>query len=204
MKIIVFGASGGTGLEVLKGAIRQGHEVTAFVRNADKITEQHERLTIRCGDATDREAVSAAIEGHEAVISCLGTRGFGKSNALTTMTAELLHGMKEHNVQRIVYLASAGIHDEIPGVIGKLTGMLLRNVLADHRQAVGQITASGLEWTIVRPLQLVNGPLTAKYRTSLLGVPSKGSRIARADVAHFLLIALLEPQFIEASVGLAY
>lgn len=204
MKIIVFGATGGTGRHVVRQALEQGFDVTAFVRNPAKMDVSHERLRIVQGDALDREAVSAAIAGHDAVVSCLGSsRGLKPSTELQEMTRSIVGGMREHGVGRIVYTASAGIHGEIPGLSGKLVMYLLRHVLADHRAAVEHIRQSGLTWTIVRPLGLTDRPLTGMYREAEDGVPPKSMSIPRADVAHFILKALRDPRYHNKSVGIA-
>lgn len=204
MKIIVFGATGGTGRHVLEQALQQGYGVTAFVRSPGKLGLSDERLTVIRGDAFDREQVAAAIRGHDAVVSCLGSsRGTKKTTELREMTANLVAGMQAHGVERIVYTASAGIHREIPGIAGKLVMAMLKNVLEDHRAAVDMIRESGLNCTIVRPLGLTDRPFTGVYRESMDGVPGKSWSIPRADVAHFILKALRDPRYDRTSVGIA-
>ncbi|MGC2637567.1 MAG: NAD(P)H-binding protein, partial [Acidobacteriaceae bacterium] len=73
MKIVVFGASGGTGQELLKQGVAAGHEVTAFVRDPKSVTGG-ERLRVVVGDARDAKAVALAIAGQDAVLSALGAR----------------------------------------------------------------------------------------------------------------------------------
>ena len=75
MKLIIFGATGGTGRQCVDQALAQGHEVTAFVRQPEALTVQHPDLTIIQGDITDQGAVQRAILSHDVVISALGTRG---------------------------------------------------------------------------------------------------------------------------------
>jgi len=204
MKLVVFGASGGTGREFVKQALERGYEVTAFVRNPQKLEFAHERLRLVVGDAMNREQASAAIAGQDAVVSCLGNPGMGKSTAMNDMTGHIIDGMEEHGVKRILYVASAGIENELTGLIGKLAGWALRHVLADHRRAVERIKGAGMNWTIARPLQLTNGPLTGSYRQTAQGVPAGGSRISRADAAHYLVNALESPDSSNRSIGLAY
>ncbi|SDW68510.1 NAD(P)-dependent oxidoreductase [Paenibacillus sp. CF384] len=209
MKIIVFGASGRTGQEVVRQALEQGQAVTAFVRSPQKLNidlpgRGDAKLRYMQGDALDREAVSRAIEGHDSVVSCLGTKGFSRGESLSEMTANLIAGMQKHDVGRISYVASAGIYKEIPGVTGFLVQLLLRQVLANHRKAADALEASGLQWTIVRPLQLVNGRLRGEYLEARHGVPSGKGRISRADVAHFLLRTLKDMTYVNQSVALSY
>ena len=204
MKIIVFGASGGVGQSVVKQAIENGFEVTAFVRTPAKLEVAHENLNVIQGDALNPAEVSAAIAGHEAVVSCLGSdQGMKKSTELSDMVKNIVAGMQEHGVDRIVYTASAGVHNELTGVSGKLMMGMLKNALADHRAAVDHIKAHGLAYTIVRPMGLTNGPFTGEYRETESGVPEKSKTIPRADVAHFILKALNNAQYENKSIGIA-
>ena len=204
MNIIVFGATGGVGRHVVRQALEEGFGVTAFARNPAKLDILHEKLRVVRGDAFNPGEVSAAIAGHDAVVSCLGSsQGLKRSTELQEMTRNVVSGMLERGVKRIVCTASAGIDREIPGLSGKLIMYLLRHALADHRAAVGLIRESGLNYTIVRPLGLTNREFTGRYRESADGVPAKSMSIPRADVAHFILKALRDPRYHNASIGIA-
>lgn len=204
MKIIVFGATGGVGQSVVKQAVESGLEVTAFVRTPAKLETAHEKLTVIQGDAFNPAEVSAAIAGHDAVVSCLGSsQGMKRSSELEEMTEHIVAGMQAHGVKRIVYTASAGIHNELPGFSGKLMMGMLKNALIDHRAAADWIESHGLVYTIVRPMGLTNGAFTGKYREAAEGVPEKSKTIPRADVAHFILKALKDPSYENTSIGIA-
>ena len=204
MKIIIFGASGGVGKFVVQQGLDAGMEVTAFVRTPSKIEMNHENLNIIQGDAFNSAEVSAAVAGHDAVISCLGSsKGMKKSEELQNMTKNIVEGMKEHNVDRIVYTASAGVHKELTGIMGKLIMQLLKNALIDHRAAVEYIQDAGLNYTIVRPMGLSDKEFTGEYREAASGVPAKSSSIPRADVAHFIIKALTDSSYENTSIGLA-
>lgn len=204
MKIIVFGATGGVGQSVVKQAVENGFEVTAFVRTPEKLQTTHEKLTIIKGDTFNQQEVTAAIAGHDAVVSCLGSsQGMKKSTELQDMVKNIVAGMQEQDVKRIVYTASAGIYNELPGISGKLMMGMLKNALTDHRAAVDWIESHGLNYTIVRPMGLTNGPFSGQYREAAEGVPEKAKSIARADVAHFILKALNNPQYENTSIGIA-
>ncbi|MCP1146587.1 NAD(P)-dependent oxidoreductase [Lysinibacillus endophyticus] len=204
MKIIVFGATGGVGKSVVKQALEKGFEVTAFVRTPSKVELKHEQLHILQGDAFNKEEVAAAIAGHDVVVSCLGSsQGMKKSTELEQMTKNIVDGMRENKVNRIIYTASAGINNEIPGITGKMVMKMLKNALIDHRNAVDYIEANGLNFTIVRPMGLTNDPLTGEYREAKIGVPEKAKSIPRADVAHFIVKALSDKQYENASISIA-
>lgn len=204
MKIIVFGATGGVGKSVVQQSLHAGLEVTAFVRTPSKLEIKHENLKAIQGDAFSSAEVSAAIAGHDAVISCLGSNtGMKKSEEIQSMTKNIVEGMKENNVDRIVYTASAGVHNELTGIMGKVIMQLLKNALNDHRAAVGHIQDAGLNYTIVRPMGLSDKEFTGKYREDVSGVPAKSSSIPRADVAHFIVKALTDSSYENSSIGLA-
>lgn len=204
MKIIVFGATGGVGQFVVKQGLETGFEITAFVRTPAKLAISHENLTVIQGDAFNQAEVTAAIAGHDAVVSCLGSsRGMKKSTELQEMTKNIVVGMQEQNVERIVYIASAGVHNELTGISGKLIKALLKNTLSDHRAAVEYIKSYKLNYTIVRPMSLTNHDFTGKYREATTNVPSKSSSIPRADVAHFILKALADSNYVNTSIAVA-
>lgn len=204
MKIIVFGATGGIGQFVVSQGLEDGFEVTAFVRTPTKLEVSHENLHIVQGDAFNQAEVSASIADHDAVVSCLGSsKGMKKSTELQEMAKNIVIGMQEHNVKRIVYTASAGIHKELTGLSGKLVMGMLKNPLIDHRAAFDYIEAQGLNYTILRPMSLSNLPFTGEYRESTTSVPEKSRSIPRADVAHFILKALVDTKYDYMSIGIA-
>lgn len=204
MKIIVFGATGGVGQQGVTQALEKGIEVTAFVRTPSKMKTTNASLQIVQGDAFNKEEVAAAIAGHDAVVSCLGSsQGMKKSTELAEMTKNIVDSMQTHHMQRIVYVASAGIHKEIPGMSGKIVRMLLKNALIDHRNAVDYIQANELNFTIARPMSLTNEAFTGTYRESTNAVPEKSRSISRADVAHFIVKALRDEKYEHTSVGIA-
>ncbi|MEK4513507.1 NAD(P)-dependent oxidoreductase [Paenibacillus sp. FSL K6-2524] len=204
IKIIVFGATGGVGQCVVKQALERGFEVTAFVRTPSKLQVKHEQLHIIQGDGFNRVEVTQAIAGHDAVVSCLGSsQGMKKSTELAEMTKNIVDGMMDHKIYRIVYTASAGIHNEIPGISGKLVMKMLKNALIDHQGAVNYIVANKLNYTIARPMGLTNKPLTGQYRESATSVPDKSKTISRANVADFIVKALGDSTYDCSSIGIA-
>lgn len=203
MKIVVFGATGGVGQHVVSQALKAGFHVTAFVRDPAKLEQSHRNLTVVEGDAFNAEAVAGAIAGHDAVVSCLGSsQGMKKSTELQQMATHIVDGMKAHEVKRIVYTATAGIHKELVGLSGKFVMWLLRHAIADHRGAVEYIQSNDLNYTIVRPMSLTDRPLTGQYREADTGLPDKSrSIISRADVAHFIVKALKDKRYHHTSVA---
>lgn len=204
MKMIVFGATGGVGQYVVRQGLEAGFAVTAFVRTPAKLNISHENLKVIQGNAFNQGEVSEAIAGHDAVVSCLGSsNGMKKSTELQEMIKNIVSGMKEHHVERIIYTASAGVHKELSGLSGKLAMEMLKNALIDHRAAVDHIQANKLNYTIVRPMGLTNQPFTGKYRESSTSVPEKARSIPRADVAHFIIKALRDSRYEKSSIGIS-
>ncbi len=203
MKVIIFGASGRTGQLAVAQALAAGMEVTAFVRNPQALAATA-NLRIVIGQVLNYEDVRQAIAGQDAVVSCLGGPGTQVSTVITEMTGTIVQAMQAVGVKRIVQMSSAGIHDELPGIVGKFVALMLKNPLRDHRGAFAILAQSGLEYTVARPLSLVDGPLTGVYREVETGVPAKARNIARADVAHFLIKAVQDETYVGESIGLAY
>ncbi|TCI50896.1 NAD(P)-dependent oxidoreductase [Exiguobacterium sp. SH1S21] len=202
MKLFVLGATGRTGHQFVDQAIEHGHHVTAFVREQKKLIPTPQ-LEIIEGDVSDSSALTDALKGHDAVISCLGT-DLSDPDFLASVTDALVPAMKANDVTRILYLASAGIDKEIPGIAGTVVTFMLRKPLRDHRAAVDLWRNSSFDYTIVRPMQLTDGPRTSVYRTDIDGIPADGKQISRADVAQFMLNTVEENSFVRQSVGLAY
>ncbi|TCI77085.1 NAD(P)-dependent oxidoreductase [Exiguobacterium sp. SH0S1] len=202
MKLFVLGATGRTGHQFVDQAIEHGHHVTAFVREQKKLIPTPQ-LEIIEGDVTDSSALTDALKGHDAVISCLGT-DLSDADFLASVTDALVPAMKANDVTRILYLASAGIDKEIPGIAGTVVTFMLRKPLRDHRAAVDLWRNSSFDYTIVRPMQLTDGPRTSVYRTDIDGIPADGKQISRADVAQFMLNTVEENSFVRQSIGLAY
>ncbi len=205
MKIIVFGASGKTGREIVKQAVAGGHSVTAFVRDPDSMPLDSfgSNLRVVKGDVLDAAAVAEAIFGHRAVLSALGARTLKKTQVLAHALPNILAGMRQHYVTRIVVLGAAGVKRDS----GKYqTGLfnigfwvikrtLLRHPFADQAAQERILAASQMDYTIVRPPRLTDGEITGKYRVVPDALPTGGRRISRADVADFMLQQLTDPRF---------
>lgn len=202
MKLIVFGATGGVGQEFVKQALEKGHEITVFVRTPAKITTAG--IHIIQGDAFNADEVATAIEGHEAVVTCLGsTEGPEKNTSIEKMTRNIADGMEKHGVRRIIYCASAGVDKELPGLMGKMVMKMLEKPLTDHRNALNYLLSKDIVYTIARPMGLKNNPIQLDYTEVFDGPPSGASSIPRASVAHFMVKALEDKKYENATVGLA-
>jgi len=202
MKIIVFGASGGTGKEIVRQAIEQGHTVTAFVRDPSSLSP-HENLEIFQGDLFDPASVSSAIEGNRAVLSALGSRTLRREGLLSRAIPNILAGMDEHYIQRIIVLGAAGARypaDKYQTgwyklIFKTMKATFLRHPFKDQAAQERLLEESGMDFTIVRPPRLNNKTDADDVRVLPDGLPSGGLQISRADVADFMLQQLTDPRF---------
>ena len=189
MKIAIFGATGGTGSELVKQALERGHSVTAFVRNSAQLAENGDGLTVMTGNIHDSASVERCVQGHDAVICALGARDLKKTMIRTEGTVNIINAMKDNNVRRLFVVSSMGVGESWNSLsmVNKLFfALLLKSTRADHEAQEAAVKASGLDWTIIRPSGLVNTPRTGAYSIGE-NIRAKTSQIPRADVADLIL-----------------
>jgi putative NADH-flavin reductase len=210
MRLLLVGATGSTGRALVAQALARGHEVTALVRNPDRLAIRHEHLRVVQGDVLDPTAVDAAVAGQEAVVSALGhKRWMIPTRILSTGTANILAAMQRHGVRRYIGMTSLGVGESWWRMGLYYTLFVLPVILQfyfwdKHRQEK-LVRASGLDWTLVRPGALTNGKPRGKWRVGRrIGNPLWTVRIARADVAHFLLDQLAGTKHLRETVALAW
>lgn len=188
MRIAVFGATGGTGRSVVEQALERGHEVTALVRRPGAL-EEREGLTVVEGDALDPDAVRRVVEGSNAVACVLGLPK-GEGTSISEGTRNICDAMQAAGVERLVTVTVLGLRDsrDDAGFFGKVViPVFLRKRLEDRVRQEEVVEASGLDWCIVRSARLVDGERSERYSAGP-GVRAKmSSKVARADVAHFVL-----------------
>jgi uncharacterized protein YbjT (DUF2867 family) len=186
MNLTVLGAAGATGTEVVEQALAVGHHVTALVRSPEKLTITNPNLHVVQGDATDRAAVSHAMNGADAVISTLGATAPVIAEAARAIVAVA----RQEGPQRIVMLSSFAVErDRLTPVSKLLTRMAMGAQIKDKTAGEEALRASSLDWTIVYATKLTNGPETEPRvvpETTKVGISHKVSRTA---VASFLLQA---------------
>ncbi|MGD9021046.1 MAG: SDR family oxidoreductase [Lysobacterales bacterium] len=209
MKILVLGATGGTGRELVKQALDAGHAVTAFVRDpAGMQGVQHGNLSVIAGDVMDATDVGEAVAGHEAVLFAVGA-GPRRTNVREQGTRNVVEAMKTNGVQRLVCLSSMGVGDSkanLPWFTKHvIVGIYLRHAFADHERQEAVVRQSGLDWTLVRPPHLKEGPHTGVYQHGFaVTYRDIEGWITRSDVADFMLKQLGDDRYVEASPGLSY
>jgi putative NADH-flavin reductase len=250
VRVLVFGATGGTGRALVEQALEQGHVVTAFARDPAKVPSSLQNLTVARGNMLDLESVEAAVKGQDAVLSALGIRppvwtlilvtlafqilarvlalhgslGLSvriggpilalliltpRTTALSEGTRNIVQAMEKHGVKRLICESSLGVADS-KGRLGIfynliLVPLLLRGIFADKAAQEQVIQASTLDWVIVRPTSLTNGPRTGVYRSGMdIGHWFRPTTISRADVADFMLKQLNDDTYLRKTPGVAY
>lgn len=191
-KLLVLGATGGTGRLIVAQAISRGYDVTVLARNAEK-AKGLKGAKIVIGNALDLATLRSALEGQDAVVSALGTPAspFRKVTLLSAASKVLVAAMKDEGVRKLVAITGMGagksrghggfIFDRL------IMPLMLRKVYADKNRQEDVIKNSGLDWVIVRPSVLNDKPPRGNVRALLELEGFNGGTIARADVAGFVL-----------------
>ncbi|GER89604.1 hypothetical protein KDW_37660 [Dictyobacter vulcani] len=204
MKLVIFGATGGTGRALVEQALEAGHDVTAAVRNPANYPIQHERLHIEKADVFDPAAVDAVMKGKNAVLSALGTHKRGLLGAFkpdgiySEGIKNILQGMQKNGIRRLVCVTAAAADDQfVPqGFYGSvIIPLFMRKLYADMKLMHREISKSNFDWVVVRPAQLTDYPRTDEYRISLRP-SSKDRTTRRADLAAFMLKELTDTQYL--------
>lgn len=250
MKLLIFGATGGTGRALVGQALEQGHIVTAFARDPSKLRITHPNLRVAKGDILDYSSVETAMRGQDGALSALGVRVrvvpliaivvlsqviarlahligpagwlvrigvpflailvlYRRTNTLSQGTRNILRAMEKLCVKRFVCESSLGIGDS-KGQLGLwynyvLIPILLRNIFADKEVQERLIKESKLDWVIVRPAALTNGPRVGVLRSDFeVADRSIRAKISRADVADFMLGQLTADAYLGKTPGLSY
>jgi putative NADH-flavin reductase len=208
MRLVVFGASGGTGREIIKQALDHGHEVTAFVRDSKKLAIDDRKVHIIAGDVRkDQPAIATAITGTDAIICTLGRANSLKSTGLIAASlAAIVLAAQQQDVRRLILISAFGVGDSYAGApvaMRLIFRLLLADIYCDKKAGEDLLKASGLDWTIIRPVMLTSGSRTTTYRSGerlyLNGIP----KISRADVAHFALTQLVDTTYFRKTVAIS-
>lgn len=209
MKLLIIGATRGIGLNLLKQALEKGYEVTALVRDPNRLNLHHEKLTVIEGNIVDKEAVERAVEGQDAVCVIIGIKPTRKPVSVFSIgTKNVVEAMTSSMAKKLICVTGIGAGDSknhggffYDKIINPL---LLKTIYKDKDLQEEIVQKSDLDWVIVRPGFLTNGPLTGKYRalTNLEDITT--GKISRADVAHFILHELEEKKYLRRIPLLTY
>lgn len=205
MKIAVFGATGRVGRHFVELALEKGHELQLLVRNKQDWMD-HDKLTIHIGDAREYSDVEKTLAGAEAVFSALGT---DKTTTLTDFVTALVPSMEKLRIKRVVTIGTAGIlqsrtQPELYRFQSGESNRKLTFAAEQHAAVYETFRDSSLDWTIVCPTYLPDGPLTQEYRTEEDMLPVEGKQISTADTANCAYTVLTESQSLRKRLGVAY
>jgi len=214
MNIFIAGANGGIGRQAVEQALQAGHQVTALVRNPAKLQLMHPNLNIIKGDIMQPESFADEMASQQIVLSALGVSGGLFSDKPTNLysqgNANLLKAMEQHGVKRIICISASAL--EISPVIPWYVRLvaryviqkLLKHMYADLHRMETIVKESSADWTIIRPPQLTDKPLTANYRTTVNRFLKNCLQVSRADVAHYMVSNLVNQEIYRATVEIAY
>lgn len=214
MKLTVFGATGGTGTQVVSQALAAGHQVLAVVRDPARLAvPPHAGLDVAVADVLDLAAIGDLVAGRDAVISAVGPsrRPEGKTRAAPVCSASarsITAAMAAADTRRLVVVSASGPFTEGDGLLLRyvakpIVRQLLRDAFADFIAMEQVVQASGLDWTIVRPPRLTDKPLTGRYRTRRQANVRRGLTVSRADLAHLILTVCGDPGAYRAAISIA-
>jgi uncharacterized protein YbjT (DUF2867 family) len=201
MIITIFGASGKTGQLLVKQALVLGHQIRTYVRRENALSIQHPNLKQVIGNLNNEVSIRAAVSGADACFSCLGGGSLRKQSTEITNGIQLIARiMEEENVKRFIYLSSVGVGESryymSQPIRFLIVDLLLRVPLADHAKNENTLMNSKLNWTIIRPGGLTNGPKKEELQAGSHKILLKGNpSISRASVASFMLKQLADHRY---------
>jgi putative NADH-flavin reductase len=207
----VFGASGGTGRQIVEQALGRGHEVVAFVRDPATMADlAHERLGVVVGDVLEPASVPPALRGSRAALFALSTRrGRESGRVYSDGIHNVIAGMDTYCVDRLICVSAAGVGEVHASGLSSLarrlsTSRVLRGAYEDMERMEVEVMLSQTTWTIVRPAGLTDGPLTGEYRVVEGRSVPQGRQLSRADLAAFMLKCVDIDVYDRKGVAIAY
>jgi putative NADH-flavin reductase len=208
MKIIVFGASGKTGLEVCKLAVKRGYDVVGFdIYKNDQLSGLNNFKFIK-GSVLNAYEVDQAVKGADAVVSELGVKIGSKLPLLSEGNKNIVSAMHKHKLKRLITQSAFGAlesYKKLPFYYKIIHKLVLGPMSQDKNIMEREVQKSNLDYTIIRPVRLTNGPARGKFRTGdtnlKLGI---NPRVSRKDVAIFIMDELESNQFIKKAVTITY
>ncbi len=204
MRLVILGANGKTGTQLVDLALARAHQVTAFVRSPAKITRRHPLLEVRGGDPHSVDDLASVLPGHDVVLSALGVRppqAFRPHTLVQECAASTVAAMTRAGVTRLVLVSAAVLFPE-KGLRFAFFRGLLAHVMRDLGAAEQIVRATSLDWTIARPPRLVDRS-DETYRSTRDALPARGFSMSFRAVAAFMLDAVEHRTHVHEVVGLA-
>lgn len=205
MNVLILGATGGTGLEIVKRAIERNHSVTAFVRSKHALARFNGAVNAVEGNLLDRTDLERVLVGHDAVLSAFGPRDARSHEPLVAPFAQsLVAAMTQCNINRLIILSVAFLfRNSILPPAYPLGQLFLKHHVDDCAEMEAIVRRSRMDWTIVRPPALTNKPRAENYRVGVGRLPFMGFTVSRADVADFMIRAMESGAYGREVVGVA-
>jgi len=217
MKLVIFGATGGTGSCLVEQAVAAGHEVTAVVRDPGRlaVTDRlgaagRQRLRIVTADVMDPAMITPVVAGADAVLSALGPHGNGPTTISQDSVRSIIQAMQKSGIRRLLTVSGSVVTDAGEGPFMRYLAKplvrrtALRHVCADMRRAEEEVRESDLDWTIMRPPRLTGKAATGTYRTAVDRNLPRGYTVSRADLAACMLTLLADAATVRRHVCIAY
>ena len=188
MKLVIFGASGATGRQLVQQALETGHAVTVLLRSANSLAIAHPRLTPIVGTLDHPATVQAAISGADVVVSVLGVRKGGPQTVCTDGMRSILPAMQRAGVRRLIALSAYGAAEtRAASWFIRVVRLLIAGKMRDKDGMEALVRTSATDWTLVRPPALTNGAASGSYRCGVALRPGVTGHVSRADLAAFIL-----------------
>ncbi|PAF33267.1 SDR family oxidoreductase [Paenibacillus sp. 7516] len=206
MQILVLGATGRVGSQIVAKALKEQHHVTVLVRQSEKCQVNDENLTIIQGNVLNQEDIKRAIHGADVVISALNTDG---TNTLSESIPLIIDAMYEEGIKRIITVGTAGILQSrlSPSILRYQSSESRRKstrAAEEHHRVYSLLQESTLEWTIVCPTYLPDGEHKGVYRVERDVLPEGGTEISVSDTAEFTYNQVKDDSYIKTRVGICY
>jgi uncharacterized protein YbjT (DUF2867 family) len=208
LRLFIVGGSGRTGSQLLPQLLEAGHTAVVLARRPDSISLKHVRLQVVAGDVKQPASIAAALDGIDAAIVVLTPPSMrGVVDTFAVGARNVVTAMEQKGVRRLLFVTSGAVEDD-PGMAWMfrfvIKPLMMSKVYADARCAEEIVRGSSLDWTLVRPPQLVDGPATGVYRVSPRFLPPGGAKLSRGDLAHFLAGEVTRNENVRGTPTLAY
>jgi uncharacterized protein len=206
LNILILGATGRVGSQIVTYALHDRHHVTVLVRTPEKIQINSENLTIIQGNVLNKNDIVRAMHGIDVVISALNTDG---TITLSESMPLIIKAMENEGIQRIITIGTAGILQSrtTPTVIRYQSSESKRKstrAAEEHHKVYDMLKQSTLDWTIVCPTYLPDGEREGQYRIERNFLPEGGIKISVPDTAEFTYRQIKSSDYVQSRVGIAY
>lgn len=206
MNILILGATGRVGSQIVTYALHDRHYVTVLVRTPEKISIKNKNLTIIQGNVLNKDDIVRAMLGIDVVISALNTDG---TTTLSESMPLIIEAMENEGIKRIITIGTAGILQSrtTPNSLryqSRESKQKSTRAAKEHHKVYDILKQSTLEWTIVCPTYLPNGERVGKYRIDRNFLPEGGAEISVQDTAEFTFKQIKASDYIKSRVGIAY